>query len=122
MSTRAPIGHLGIASVPLCTNQGCKTFIPKSHVQTDFLYYALKKSVWQIQQLGSGATFTEVSKTQLENFKIPLPSLPEQQRIAAILNEQLAAVERARRVAEAELETIHALPAALLRRAFAGEL
>ncbi len=28
ISSRAPIGHLGIAQVPLCTNQGCKSFIP----------------------------------------------------------------------------------------------
>jgi len=28
LSSRAPIGHLGIASVPLCTNQGCKTLVP----------------------------------------------------------------------------------------------
>jgi hypothetical protein len=34
----------------------------------------------------------------------------------------MAAVERARAAAEAELEAIEALPAALLRRAFSGEL
>src|SRR5438105_2719621 len=28
MSSRAPIGHLAIAAAPLCTNQGCKTFLP----------------------------------------------------------------------------------------------
>ena len=29
LSSRAPIGHLGIAAVPLCTNQGCKTLVPR---------------------------------------------------------------------------------------------
>jgi len=52
---------------------------------------------------------------------IPLPPLAEHQRIAAVLCEQMAAV-RARAAAEEELNTINVLPAALLRRAFAGEL
>jgi type I restriction enzyme S subunit len=58
----------------------------------------------------------------LSKLPIPLPPLSEQRRIAGILREQMAAVERARATAEAELEAIEALPAALLRRAFSGEL
>jgi type I restriction enzyme S subunit len=58
----------------------------------------------------------------LKALEIPLPPLPEQKRIAAILNEQMAAVERARKAAEEELATINVLPAVLLRRAFAGEV
>ncbi|MBU0676965.1 MAG: restriction endonuclease subunit S, partial [Verrucomicrobia bacterium] len=85
-------------------------------------YHALKQSVEALQKLGSGATFAEISKTQLEGFEIPLPPLAEQRRIAAILKEQMAAVEKARVAAEEELNTINALPAALLCRAFNGEV
>jgi type I restriction enzyme S subunit len=58
----------------------------------------------------------------LTALEIPLPPLPEQRRIAAILTEQMNAVERARRAVEEELETIEKLPAALLREAFTGRL
>jgi len=122
LSSRAPIGHLAIAGVQLCTNQGCKSFVPSDQIDSVFLYFALKRSVTDLQRLGSGATFAEVSKSQCANFRIPLPPLAEQRRIAGILREQMAAVERARAAAEAELEAIEALPAALLRRAFSGEL
>jgi type I restriction enzyme S subunit len=54
--------------------------------------------------------------------QIPLPPLSEQTRIAAILKEQMAAVEKARKVAEEELEAIKTLPAAILRKAFNGEI
>lgn len=118
LSSRAPIGHLGIAAVPLCTNQGCKTFVPGTEVDSEFLYRALKRSVWELQQMGSGTTFAEVSKTQLGEFEIPLPPLPEQKRIAAILNEQVAAVERARKAAEERLAAVNRLPAAYLRAVF----
>lgn len=63
-----------------------------------------------------------VKADKLLKMEFPLPPLPEQQRIASVLKEQMAAVEKARAAAEAELEMIHALPAALLRRAFNGEM
>ena len=122
MSSRAPIGHLAIAGVSLCTNQGCKSFVPSQNVDSVFLYWILKQSVPDIQALGSGATFAEVSKSALQQFKIPLTSLSEQQRIVGVLREQMAAVEKARVSVEEELNTINALPAALLRRAFNGEI
>ena len=58
----------------------------------------------------------------LFNRKIPLPPLTEQRRIAAILKKQMAAVEKARAAAEEKLEAIDAMPSALLRQAFAGEV
>ena len=45
---------------------------------------------------------------------IPLPPLAEQKRIVGVLNEQLAAVERAKKAAEERLEATRAL-----REAFA---
>jgi type I restriction enzyme S subunit len=58
----------------------------------------------------------------LLSLVLPLPPLAEQRRIAAVLNEQLAAVDRARAAIEAQLAEINALPAAILRQAFRGEL
>lgn len=58
----------------------------------------------------------------LEELEIPLPPLPEQERIAAIITEQLAAVERARKASEEQLATINALPPSMLRQAFSGAL
>jgi type I restriction enzyme S subunit len=109
---------LGIAKVPLCTNQGCKSFVCGENIDYYFLYYNLKKAVPKLQALGSGATFSEISKTQLESFEIPLPPLPEQKRIAAILNEQVASVEKVRKATEQQLEAAKTLPAAYLRSVF----
>jgi restriction endonuclease S subunit len=53
---------------------------------------------------------------------LPIPPLDEQERIAAELSGQMESVESARMAAQEELNTINAIQAALLRRAFAGEL
>lgn len=104
--------------LPLCTNQGCKSFVPGTDVDSQFIYFALKNAVPLLKTMGSGSTFAEVSKSQVESFQILLPALNEQKRIAAILNEQMAAVERARIAAKAQLEAAKALPAAYLRAVF----
>jgi len=71
----------------MCTNQGFKSFIPGPEVHGKYLYYCLKLMVPQIQALGNGATFKEVSKAVIGEVRIPLPPrLEEQQRIAAILD------------------------------------
>ena len=59
----------------------------------------------------------------LADFEIPLPpTIEEQRRIASVLDEQMKAVEQARLAAEEQLAAIKKLPAALLRKAFAGEI
>ena len=58
----------------------------------------------------------------LKSLEIFLPPLSEQRRIAGVLREQMAAVEKARAAADEEVNAINALPAALMRRAFNGEV
>jgi len=118
MSSRTPIGHLGIAACSLFTNQGCKSFICSEHLDCEFLYFTLRFRMPDIQALGSGATFTEVSKSTLESFRISFPNLLEQRRIAARLKIQLAEVETARRAAECQLSELGKLPIRLLSKAF----
>ncbi len=48
----------------------------------------------------------------------PLPPLEEQERIASILTEQMAAIDKARAAAQERLAAIHALPNAFLRQVF----
>lgn len=114
LSSRAPIGHLAIAGRDLCTNQGCKSFVPGPSVDSEFLYFVLKANVRNLRILGSGATFSEVSKTQLENFCIPCPPLVTQRRVAERLIVQLESVKRARVAAEAQLEAATALKELLI--------
>jgi type I restriction enzyme S subunit len=68
----------------------------------------------------AGGTIKNLNLEQIGDLEIPLPPLGEQKRIAAILNEQMTAVERARAAAEAQLEAAKALPAAYLRAVFSS--
>ena len=74
MSSRAPIGLLAIAKTELCTNQGFKSFVPKSGNTAIYLYYYLQHHIRQVEQLGTGTTFKEVSREDILKFPILKPS------------------------------------------------
>ncbi len=85
-SSRAPIGHVAIAGKEMCTNQGFKSLIPNDSVNSNYLYWCMRQYAKNIESLGSGSTFKEVSKGIVEKFKIPLPPIAQQRRIACILD------------------------------------
>ena len=87
LSSRAPIGYLGISVVELCTNQGCKSIVPNKDKSPYFLYYQLLHNVETIKRFGEGTTFHEISKKFVEDIEVDVPdSLQEQTTIARILS------------------------------------
>src|SRR5262249_46933829 len=64
-SSRAPIGLVAIAGIPMATNQGFKSLVPNTRLDSKFLYYAIKRMVPLIAAKGNGATFKEVSKSMM---------------------------------------------------------
>ncbi|MDV0443504.1 restriction endonuclease subunit S [Methanorbis rubei] len=86
LTSRAPIGKVAIAGDDMYCNQGFKNLICSPKIYNRYLFYFLKKNTHYLNSLGNGATFKEISKKVVENILIPLPPLPEQQRIAAALD------------------------------------
>lgn len=73
LTSRAPIGYIGVAANEICTNQGFKSIVPYKKYGTEFVYYTIKTMIPYIKLVGSGSTFTEVSKEVVEKIKIVLP-------------------------------------------------
>ncbi len=81
-SSRATIGDVSIAKVPVATNQGYKNFVCKENkLYYEYLYYILKHEAKNIEKLASGMTYPEISKTMISKVKIPLPAIDEQKLI-----------------------------------------
>ena len=99
-SSRAPIGYVAIAKNPIATNQGFKSIIPNPEkVDSLFLYYLLKHNKDNIEAMGSGTTFKEVSGATMKNIEVYLPeSLDEQRRIAGSLGSLDDKIELNRRI------------------------
>jgi len=76
----------------------------------------------QSEAAALGGAQRTVTLGALSKFEIPMPDLDTQLRAVGILSEQTAAAEQMKFAAEQKMASIRALPAALLRRAFSGDL
>lgn len=119
LSSRAPIGHLVINTEPMATNQGCKGLVSQGRVDHKFLYYYLSSIVDLLNELGTGATFKELSGGKLSGVPLLLPSLPEQRRIVAILDEAFEGIATAKANAEQNLQNARDLFDGSLAKLFA---
>ncbi len=86
ISSRAPIGYVTINKVEMATNQGCKGLIPNKDIYHEFLYFSLLRTKQRLNDLGAGAGFKEISTSALKAFKILVPNILEQQKIADCLS------------------------------------
>ncbi len=94
LSSRAPIGLLSISLTELVTNQGFKNIVvDEKLLNNEFLYYNLKLRKNELNNLGTGTTFKELSKSTLEKFKINIPDLHTQKAIAKVLSDLDAKIE-----------------------------
>ncbi len=105
-------------------NQDVKALIPhRGLLSPDYLLRVLQAMGPDVIRDGvkKGATVHSLRSGLLEGLRIPLPPLPEQRRIAAMLTEQMAAVNKARAAVQAQLEAARALTGAYLREVFESE-
>ena len=82
LSTRAPIGKVGIVAKPMTCNQGFKNFYCPNKLNSIFLYVVLKNNTQYLNAIGTGTTFKEISKTTCGNIRVPVPPIELQNEFA----------------------------------------
>jgi type I restriction enzyme S subunit len=110
VTTRATLGEVAIAAVPVATNQGFKNIVPNEKTDPIFAYYRIRSLKQEMERLASGTTFLEISKTDFSRIKTWRPLLEEQSRIAAVLD----TVDEAIAKTEAVIAKLKQLRAGLL--------
>ncbi len=109
LSSRAPIGHLAINKELMATNQGCKGLVPAASLDFEYLYHFLSYSKETLNDMGTGATFKELSGGKLATLKIPFPPLATQKKIVAKLDAIFAEIDKATAAAEKNAKNAEAL-------------
>ncbi|MPZ55608.1 MAG: restriction endonuclease subunit S [Rhizobiales bacterium] len=87
-------------------------FRPRHELSNEYLYYFLLQDSFRadgIKTMSGAVGHKRVSKEFVEHFQIPLPTLPEQQRIVAILDDAFAGLATATANAEKNLKSAREL-------------
>ena len=83
MSVRAPVGPTNLVNNECAIGRGLSIIRPKEGMPANYLraYFTLIEQL--IAELGTGSTFTSISRSDLENLDVPVSPIPERQRIVA---------------------------------------
>jgi len=77
MSSRAPVGVLAFAEIPLAINQGYIAIFDDKGYAKEFIYLWLKANMELIHSYSNGSTFMEISKSAFKSLDILIPPKTE---------------------------------------------
>lgn len=77
MSSRAPVGVLAFAEIPLAINQGYIAIIDDKDYPKEYIYLWLKANMESVHNYSNGSTFMEISKSAFKSLDILIPPKPE---------------------------------------------
>jgi type I restriction enzyme S subunit len=111
IATRVGLGKVCLLGQDTAINQDLRGIIPINAKTLDvrFLFWWLKRIADLIVAEGTGATVQGVKLPFVKALQIPLPPLPEQHRIVAILDEAFDSIATAKANAEKNLQNARAL-------------
>jgi type I restriction enzyme S subunit len=95
--------HRVIAGCPLLIDNNAMAAIPGPEIESRYLYYFLRTV--DFYRVASATTVPALRKSELERIGVPLFALPEQRRIAEVLD-RAEALRAKRRAALAQLDTL----------------
>ena len=111
IATRVGLGKVCLLGQDTAINQDLRGIIPinAKALEVRFLFWWLKSIADLIVAEGTGATVQGVKLPFVKSLQIPLPPLPEQQRIVGILDEAFDGIATAKTNAEKNLQNARAL-------------
>lgn len=87
VTSRASIGNCAVAEVPVTTNQGFTSMIPRDHRSTWFLYYWVQQNRSEFESRSAGSTFLEISASKVASIPLQHPNVDEQEAIGQALRD-----------------------------------
>lgn len=121
-SSRAPIGYVAIASVPLATNQGFKSVSPHEGIFEYYVYFYLKSAKHLAEQHASGTTFKEISGSRFAALPIPVPPTKEQRRIVEKIETLFARLDKGEEAVRQVQTLLARYRQSVLKAAVTGQL
>ena len=114
----ATAGQVSVLGFEAATNQAICGILPHEHLEPRFLYYTLLCQYDSIVAQAVGNAQPNLSQIKIKNLIIPVPPLPEQRRIVAILDEAFEGIAAAKANTKKNLENAREVFESYLNRVF----
>lgn len=118
----ATIGKVAILGVEAATNQACACAQCNENIYFKYVFYYLISQKKQFINKGQGGAQPNISQEIIKPYVFPLPPLAEQQRIVGRIESLFAKLDEAKENLQNVLEGFETRKAAILHKAFTGEL
>ena len=82
----ASIGKMSITKRPSVTNQQINSIITRQCIDNEYLYYCLLNMTPRIRATQANTTLPIINKAEFSGFKVRVPCMAEQQKIATFLS------------------------------------
>lgn len=111
---RVGVGKVAVNELPLCTSQDFMNLIVKEENSPVFIGYLLMNLMVKRKNSVQGTAIKGIPSAEIKKFKVLVPALPEQQKIADFLTTVDAQID----VEEKRLETMKTIKKGLLQQMF----
>jgi type I restriction enzyme S subunit len=102
----------------MATSQHFANYICGPNLHPKFLMWLFRSSRAFVQSKSLGSVLPDVYMNVIHQFRVCLPDLPTQQKIAARLDEAFRTIQQLQSAHKVQLEALDKLPGAYLREAF----
>jgi type I restriction enzyme S subunit len=118
LSSRAPIGYLAIAGVPVAINQGYIAIICDAEISNYFMYLWCKHNMEEIQNAGNGSVFQEISKSVFKHLPITVSPIELLRKFDKTIESHFEKIK----INQAQIRTLTTLRDTLLSKLMSGEV
>lgn len=116
-------GSCSLLAIDSTFNQALVAIVPlRGRLIASFLHLALRAAYDVLRNLAQGGQQANLNTEQLSAFRIPVPSIPEQEAIATAVRDRGRALVRASRKLQRSIDLLTEKRQALITAAVTGEL
>ena len=122
LSVRAPVGPTNLAPCRVCIGRGLTAIRPSDVLLTRYVLLFFRYFEAQLASKGTGTTFKAITQDVVKNLEIPVPPLPEQERIVARIEELFSQLDAGVETLKKTKDQLAVYRQAVLKEAFEGKL
>jgi type I restriction enzyme S subunit len=116
-SVRAPVGRINISPTKIVIGRGLSALRSKQNAQS-FLFYLLKDRFKEVDQIGNGAIFNSITKSDIVNYKILRPKI----ELSLDFNSKVTPIDNEINNLTNQTQTLRELRDTLLPKLVSGEV